>query len=133
VAAGVTHLTVGPDGHLGRRPTTAQDHYVKTRDRTCRAPGCTRPAQRCDLDHINDHQYSHDTSIANLCCLCRRHHRAKHQGLHQLRRGAHGIDWTTPHQHRYTVIHHNTNPPSPLERLLIDITHGHTTPAKLRR
>ena len=133
VAAGVTELTIGPDGHLGRRPTTAQDAYVKARDRTCRAPGCTRRAERCDLDHIEDYQHSHNTSIANLSALCRRHHRAKHVGLHKLRRSPHGIDWTTPHQHRYTVIPHNSPPPSLIERLVIDIAHGHHTTGKLRR
>jgi Domain of unknown function (DUF222) len=132
VAAGITALSIGPDGHLGRRPTAAQDAYVKARDRTCRAPGCTRRAERCDLDHIDEHHRSHNTSICNLCALCKRHHRAKHIGLHKLRRGAHGIDWTTPHQHHYTVIPHNSPPPSPLERLLADITHNHH-PSKLRR
>ena len=135
-AADLTHLILGPDGRLrtdrdGYRPTTAQDHYVKARDHTCRAPGCTRPARRCDIDHTNDWCYSHDTTIANLGCLCRRHHRAKHIGLHKLRRGAHGTDWTTPHGHRYTVIPHNTAPPSQLERTFLD--HAHGTPSKLRR
>ena len=137
-AATLTRLSIGPDARLGTdrtgyRPTTAQDHHVKARDHTCRAPGCTRPAQRCDIDHINDWWYSHDTSIDNLGCLCRRHHRAKHIGLHKLRRGAHGIDWTTPHQHRYTVIPHNTAPPSQVERTVLDHAHGHPTPSKLRR
>jgi Domain of unknown function (DUF222) len=135
-AAALTHLLLGPDGRLrtdrdGYRPTTAQDNYVKARDHTCRAPGCSRPARRCDIDHTNDWCYSHDTTIANLGCLCRRHHRAKHIGLHKLRRGAHGTDWTTPHGHRYTVIPHNTAPPSQLERTFLD--HAHGTPSKLRR
>jgi len=72
-------------------------------------------------------------STCNLCALCRRHHRAKHIGLHKLRRGAHGIDWSTPHGHRYTVIAHNTAPPSQLERTFLDHAHGHATPSKLRR
>ena len=63
----------------------------------------------------------------------RRHHRAKHIGLHKLRRGAHGTDWTTPRQHRYTVIPHNTAPPSRVERTVLDLAHGHPTPSKLRR
>jgi len=60
-------------------------------------------------------------------------HRAKHIGLHKLRRGAHGTDWTTPHGHRYTVIPHNTAPPSQLERTFLDHDRAHGTPSKLRR
>jgi hypothetical protein len=129
----VTQLSRGPDGRLGYRPTAAQDAYVRARDHTCRAPGCTRRAQRCDIDHLDDWSSSHDTSIANLALLCRRHHRAKHIGAYRIRRGAHGIDWTTPHQHHYTVIHHNTPPPSPLERHLTDLAQGRHTPSRLRR
>jgi hypothetical protein len=50
----------------------------------------------------------------------------------KVRRGPHATDWTTPRGHRYTVIHHTADPPSPLEaRLVAEIT-GHHTPAKLR-
>jgi len=53
--------------------------------------------------------------------------------MHKIRRGAHGMDWTTPHSHRYTVLYHDTAPPSQLERGFLDHIHGHTTPSKLRR
>ena len=71
------------DGHLvdyGRRtyrpPAGLRDH-VRARDITCRAPGCTRPAMRCDVDHVVAWEDGGPTDVANLACLCRRHHLLK--------------------------------------------------------
>ncbi|MCZ2827937.1 HNH endonuclease signature motif containing protein [Modestobacter sp. VKM Ac-2986] len=58
-------------------PTPAQRRFVHARDRTCRHPGCRRPAARTDLDHVHAHGDGGPTDCANLCCLCRRHHRLK--------------------------------------------------------
>jgi hypothetical protein len=58
-------------------PTSAQYRFVRARDRTCRHPGCRRPADRTDLDHVCAHRDGGATDCANLCCLCRRHHRLK--------------------------------------------------------
>jgi hypothetical protein len=58
-------------------PTPAQRRFVHARDRTCRHPGCRRPAARTDLDHVHAHAVGGPTDCANLCCLCRRHHRLK--------------------------------------------------------
>ncbi|QKE83778.1 HNH endonuclease signature motif containing protein [Arthrobacter sp. NEB 688] len=60
------------------RPPKAIAEFVKTRDGTCRMWGCTRPAERCDLDHVRPWP-SGDTSPGNLAALCRRHHRLKQQ------------------------------------------------------
>jgi hypothetical protein len=59
------------------RPAPAQDRFVRTRDRTCRHPGCDNSAAWADLDHVVPHAQGGDTDCANLCCLCRRHHRLK--------------------------------------------------------
>ena len=59
------------------RPTPAQRRFVRARDRTCRHPGCRRPAARTDVDHVLSHAHGGRTDCANLCCLCRRHHRLK--------------------------------------------------------
>jgi Domain of unknown function (DUF222) len=115
------------------RPTATQKAFVQARDNTCRAPGCTRPAQRCDLDHIQDRALDGETSIANLCAACRRHHRAKHIGGFQVRRGSLGIDWTTPRGHRYTVIGDHAPPPSPTDLLLVAYAQGYPTANRLRR
>jgi hypothetical protein len=59
------------------RPTPAQARFVGTRDRTCRHPGCRSRAAWADLDHVVPHGAGGATDCANLCCLCRRHHRLK--------------------------------------------------------
>jgi hypothetical protein len=58
-------------------PTPAQRRHVTTRDRTCRHPGCRTRSGWADLDHVLPHADGGPTSCANLCCLCRRHHRLK--------------------------------------------------------
>jgi hypothetical protein len=59
------------------RPAPAQYRHVRTRDRTCRHPGCRNGAGWSDLDHVIPHADGGATDCANLCCLCRRHHRLK--------------------------------------------------------
>jgi hypothetical protein len=57
-------------------PSAAQRRFVKHRDRTCRHPNCGQPVGRVDLDHVTPYPQG-ATDCANLCCLCRRHHRLK--------------------------------------------------------
>jgi hypothetical protein len=57
--------------------TPAQERFVRTRDRTCRHPGCQNRAGWADLDHVIPHDCGGATDCSNLCCLCRRHHRLK--------------------------------------------------------
>ena len=88
-------------------PPQAMRDLVLTRDKTCQAPGCRTPAQACDLDHTVEHPCG-PTCPANLCALCRTHHRVKtltdttcravtgdpdHPGGHR---------WTLPSGHTYT-------------------------------
>jgi hypothetical protein len=61
-------------------PTPAQRRFVTTRDRTCRHPGCRNRSGWADLDHVLAHAAGGPTDCANLCCLCRRHHRLKTHG-----------------------------------------------------
>jgi hypothetical protein len=128
-------LRAKPDlsGYDPYRPSAAQRAFVNARDKTCRAPGCRRPALRCDQDHIRDWAYSHETTIANLCCLCRRHHRAKHVGGFRTERTRYGIDWITPRGGHYTVLSENATTPHPSHHRLEQYLHGHHTPSKLRR
>ncbi|MEQ7127351.1 DUF222 domain-containing protein [Actinopolymorpha sp. B11F2] len=67
-------------GRGSYRPTKAQQEFVRARDRTCRQPGCLRPGERCDADHTMEHRLGGPTCVCNLATLCRRHHRAKHEG-----------------------------------------------------
>jgi hypothetical protein len=91
---------------------------VRWRDRTCVHPGCNRPAEVCDLDHIEDYVPLEEggppgqTHPGNLAPLCRRHHRAKTFGDFTYRRLPDGsYEWTLP---TGTVI--TTDPPTPRPR-----------------
>jgi hypothetical protein len=69
---------LGPPPAIDRyEPTPAQQRFGRTRDRTCRHPGCGNRAGWADLDHVVAHADGGETDCANLCCLCRRHHRLK--------------------------------------------------------
>jgi hypothetical protein len=58
-------------------PTTAQSVFLDARDRTCRFPHCGRRVGWADHDHVIPHARGGQTDCANLCCLCRSHHRLK--------------------------------------------------------
>ncbi|SFP65701.1 protein of unknown function [Geodermatophilus dictyosporus] len=58
-------------------PSTAQQTFVHTRDRSCRFPGCGQRVGWADADHVIPHACGGATDCANLCCLCRSHHRLK--------------------------------------------------------
>jgi hypothetical protein len=74
---------------------------IDARDRTCRFPGCTLPADRCDCDH-NEPFPSGPTSSRNTCCLCRTHHRLKTHSGWRLAPGPNGaLLWTSPLGRQY--------------------------------
>ena len=51
---------------------------LAVRDTSCRFPGCT--SRRCDAHHVEHWSDGGATSLDNLVLLCRRHHRAVHEG-----------------------------------------------------
>ena len=59
------------------RPTDRQRAFLRVRDRRCRFPNCGQRAGQDDLDHATEHARGGATDCANLCCLCRSHHRLK--------------------------------------------------------
>jgi hypothetical protein len=60
----------------GYRPSAKLAHFVRCRDLTCRFPGCTAPAEHCDIDHVIPYPIG-PTHPSNLACLCRKHHHLK--------------------------------------------------------
>jgi Domain of unknown function (DUF222) len=98
-----TSGTVLDVGRSTYRPPTALADHIRTRDRTCRFPGCRHPARRCDIDHGIPYPKG-PTSACNLCCLCRHHHRMKHHGNWTVDHGPDGtITWTSPTGRTYTT------------------------------
>jgi hypothetical protein len=70
-------LAAHPRARFARGPLA--DH-VRTRDRNCCGPGCTRPASSSDLDHTRDHGRGGKTVEGNVGPACKRHHPDKDRG-----------------------------------------------------
>ncbi|WP_164478721.1 HNH endonuclease signature motif containing protein, partial [Mycolicibacterium stellerae] len=58
------------------RPSDELAEFVRMRDLFCRFPGCTVPADRCDIDHVIPWPWG-PTHASNLNCKCRKHHLMK--------------------------------------------------------
>lgn len=83
-----------PDDRFAR---AALRRHVQVRDRHCVAPGCRRPARRCQLDHTLDHALGGATLEENSGPLCLRHHLMKHEAGWRLEQPAPGVfRWTSP-------------------------------------
>ena len=90
---------------------------IRLRDGSCRHPGCSVPADDCDIDHCRPFNHADPSSgglsiEANLMCLCRQHHRFKtfHGWSYRLDRGG-TLTVTTNTGHTIT-----TDPAGPLAR-----------------
>uniref|UniRef100_UPI00226D00CB HNH endonuclease signature motif containing protein n=1 Tax=Actinomyces israelii TaxID=1659 RepID=UPI00226D00CB len=89
-------------GRTRYRPPAALADLVRARDTTCTHPGCERPARGCEIDHVRPWAEGGTTSLENLTCLCRAHHRLKHTPGWALTRTPHGtLVWRTPTGARY--------------------------------
>lgn len=85
------------------RPGARLRRFVVTRDEHCRFPGCTRPARLDDVDHV-DRYPEGPTAAWNLQCLCRHHHRAKHEGGWKVSMTPDGVcTWTSPSGRQYVT------------------------------
>ncbi len=65
-------------GRKTRLATPAQARAVRIRDAGCIFPSCDRPAQWCDIHHVNGWTHHGETNVENLVCLCARHHTLVH-------------------------------------------------------
>jgi hypothetical protein len=85
------------------RPTRAMADLIAARDGMCRGPGCTVPAERCDLDH-DIPSPSGPTAITNLSRKHRRHHNHKTRGTWTATTADDGaITWRTRAKRRYVT------------------------------
>ncbi|MBI1350813.1 MAG: DUF222 domain-containing protein [Actinomycetales bacterium] len=88
-----------------------QRRLIALRDGTCRFPGCTRPAEGCEIDHARAYDSGGRTDLDNLGPLCKHHHQLKtHGGWHittSRRSGA--CTWRSP---LGRIYHHEPPPPA---------------------
>jgi len=63
---------------------------LNARDRTCRWPGCDRPASWSAAHHLVHWVHGGATNLSNLILLCHTHHWMTHEGGWQLRRADDG-------------------------------------------
>ena len=86
----------------GYAPSRRLQNLIRARTATCSAPGCARPAGRCDLDHTVPYDRGGRTCECGLAPLCRRHHRCKQaEGWRLLQSSPGQMCWITPSGRRY--------------------------------
>jgi hypothetical protein len=91
-------------GETGYRPSRKLQHLIKARNARCGAPGCGRPAARCDLDHTIAWDKGGRTCECDLYPLCRHHHRLKQSEGWQLEQPEPGVlIWHTPSGRSYAT------------------------------
>ena len=75
-----------------------QKLVLRLRDQHCRFPGCSRPAERCEIDHATPYDSGGRTDSCNLGPLCKHHHEMKTAGYWHItashRNGA--CTWRSP-------------------------------------
>src|SRR6266508_2636471 len=110
----LTDPATGAVQEVGRqtyRPGKVLTDHVRTRDVTCRFPGCRQPAHRCDTDHTVPYPEG-ATSADNLGLLCRHHHRLKHETDWSVAQEHEGrFVWTSPTGRRYVTEPEPATPP----------------------
>ncbi|MGB3352765.1 MAG: HNH endonuclease signature motif containing protein, partial [Mycobacterium sp.] len=91
------------------RPSTALAEFVRTRDLTCRWPGCDRPAAHADIDHTKPWPAG-PTHPGNIKCYCRLHHLVKTfwDGFTDAQFPDGTVQVTTPTGHTYTTKPYST-------------------------
>jgi Domain of unknown function (DUF222) len=104
----MTPIARGGCGHdraePGYRPSRALQHLIRTRNARCTAPGCGRPAARCDLDHTLAWHLGGLTCECGLAPLCRHHHRCKQAQGWRLEQPEPGVlIWHTPAGRTYVT------------------------------
>jgi hypothetical protein len=88
----------------GYRPSRKLQHLVRARSARCTAPGCSRPAARCDLDHTVPWDQGGITCECDLAPLCRHHHKCKQTQGWRLAQPEPGVlVWHTPAGRTYAT------------------------------
>ena len=104
----ITPLAAGTCDHRNQEPgytlSPRLRHLIAARTVSCCAPGCRRPAARCDFDHTIAYHAGGRSCECNVRPLCRRHHRCKQAPGWALQQPDPGtMIWTTPAGRTYTT------------------------------
>jgi len=67
-------------GRTRRLATPAQRRALAARDHGCTRPGCTTPADWCEVNHVIPWQHGGPTDLANTHLVCPHHHDQLDQG-----------------------------------------------------
>nr|WP_246360865.1 HNH endonuclease signature motif containing protein [Haloechinothrix aidingensis] len=114
-------------GRKRYRPTAAIRDLIAVRDAECTAPGCHRPAQHSDYDHLQGWHHNGTTAETNGGAKCRWHHALKDHPQwsldHEPASGTTTV--TTPTGRCYT---HHRRPPAEVQKpSILDRPTGRTT------
>ncbi|KUM10408.1 hypothetical protein AVZ31_01710 [Mycolicibacterium neoaurum] len=146
IAGGATVRPLSSATDLGSepryRPSAKLAAYVRMTAMTCCFPGCGKPAQRCDLDHVVAWPAG-ATHPGNLRPLCREHHLLKTMktGWTPTAHPDGTTEWTAPSGHRYVTMplgpilfpHNTIDTPIPRTRHITLIDERDREPAIPRR
>jgi hypothetical protein len=102
----------------GRRHYLASDLQklvIRIRDQHCRFPGCSRPAERCEIDHAKPYDAGGPTDQRNLGPLCKHHHELKTAGYWHITASARdgSCTWRSPLGRIYEHTPPDLVPPGP--------------------
>jgi len=96
----LTHPETGAVLSYGRKRYRIPEElrrWLQARDETCRFPGCSKKAQRCDIDHTQEWHDGGSTAHDNLAHLCEKHHRVKTLTDWNVEQVGNGVlRWTSP-------------------------------------
>ncbi|UNX53799.1 13E12 repeat family protein [Georgenia sp. TF02-10] len=94
--------TVLDVGRTRYRPPADLAEHVRTRDRTCVRPGCTTPAERCQIDQTVPFSQGGRTAADSLGAQCTTDHALKSAGTFKTTQPTPGVfEWLTPTGHAY--------------------------------
>jgi hypothetical protein len=105
-------------GRTRYEPPETLKQFITARDGTCRTPGCDRPADRCQIDHIDPYHPGQpaggNTTHTHLDSKCHHHHRAKDGGGFTNTRDPNGTShWITPLGRHYAEPPNQAWDPTP--------------------
>jgi hypothetical protein len=97
------HGNLRHHGHTQRMPDAIEEAFIRARDRSCRAPHCPVPANRCELDHRIEYAKGGPSHRGAVDCRCKRHHHMRDHTNIRITRTGPTITWTIPSGRTFTV------------------------------